>query len=341
MALISVPFDSRWSWREGDLVQETYLGRPCVRSTDGAPVVAKLTGPELTDGAIEVDLLVGAERSFPGVAWRLNGNTYESFFIRPHQSGNPDSVQYTPVFNGVSAWQLYHGTGFWNPIELPIERWFTLRVAFAGDRAEAYIDDMDEPALVFGRLRVPPGPGHLGILPGGAGLRVARFAFDAARPALRGAPPPLEDLPYGTVPGWNVSNIVSEGVAPATVRTWTYLESERSGLANLARIHPLGTTLNTVFARTTLVTQSAGIRAMDLGFSDRAVVYLNGRPVYAGRDDYRSRDYRFLGSIGYWSTLFLPLAQGENELVVAVSESFGGWGLQARFADPTGITFKR
>jgi len=34
---------------------------------------------------------------------------FEHFYIRPHQSGNPDANQYTPVFNGVSAWQLYHG----------------------------------------------------------------------------------------------------------------------------------------------------------------------------------------------------------------------------------------
>ena len=67
------------------------------------------------------------------------------------------------------------------------------------------------------------------------------------------------------------------------------------------------------------------------------------RPHQSGNPDavHRSRDYRFLGSIGYWDTVFLPLAQGDNELVVAVSESFGGWGVQARFQDPTGITFKR
>ena len=46
-----------------------------------------------------------------------------------------------------------------------------------------------------------------------------------------------------------------------------------------------------------------------------------------------TRDYRFLGSIGYWDRLYLPLVPGENELVLAVSENFGGWGLQARLAE--------
>ena len=75
------------------------------------------------------------------------------------------------------------------------------------------------------------------------------------------------------------------------------------------------------------------MRALELGFSDRAVVFLNGRALYRGDDTYRSRDYRFLGSIGYYDTLFLPLVAGANDLVVAVSEDFGGWGVQARLAD--------
>jgi len=317
------------------------LGRPCVRFDNDVPAAIPLGEVELVDGTVQVDVALTGERTFPGLTWRMHGENYESFFVRPHQSGNPDSVQYSPVFNGISAWQLYHGSGFWNEVEIPTERWFTLRVAFAGDRGEAYIDNMFEPALVCSRLRVPIARGHIGLQPGGPGVHFARFSYDAAVPNLRGAPPSVEELEPGTVPGWMVSNIVQEGVSVAVARTWTYLEAEPNGLANLARVHPLGTTLNTVFARTTVVAKAAGTRALDLGFSDRAVVYLNGQPIFAGRDDYRSRDYRFLGSIGYWDTLFLPLVEGDNELVVAVSESFGGWGVMARLRDSGGITFRR
>jgi hypothetical protein len=60
----------------------------------------------------------------------------------------------------------------------------------------------------------------------------------------------------------------------------------------------------------------------------------------AGADDYRSRDYRFLGTIGYFDELYLPLKKGENELIFAVSEDFGGWGIKALFEDPVGIRWK-
>jgi hypothetical protein len=72
---------------------------------------------------------------------------------------------------------------------------------------------------------------------------------------------------------------------------------------------------------------------LEIGFSDRAAVFLNGQALFRGDDSYRTRDYRFLGSIGFWDTVYLPLREGVIELVVAVSEDLGGWGLQARFGE--------
>src|SRR4051812_29049052 len=146
------------------------LERPCVRFDGDAPTEVTVGDVEIVDGTVQVDVAVTGERSFPGLAWRVRGNDYESFFVRPHQSGNPDAVQYTPVFNAVSGWQLYHGTGFWATVDLPTERWFTLRVCFAEDRGEAYIDDLETPVLAFARLRAPVAAGRLAILPGGPGM---------------------------------------------------------------------------------------------------------------------------------------------------------------------------
>lgn len=138
---------------------------------------------------------------------------------------------------------------------------------------------------------------------------------------------------------WDVSKPVVEGTPPTHAEGWEMLHCEPTGLANLARVHPIKGRRNTVFARMAVTSERAAERALHVGFSDRVVVYLNGRPLFRGDDTYRSRDYRFLGSIGYHDTVYLPLRAGANELVVAVSETFGGWGLQARFDDPSGLTF--
>jgi hypothetical protein len=91
-------------------------------------------------------------------------------------------------------------------------------------------------------------------------------------------------------------------------------------------------------ARIHLRAAQAGPRALDLGFSDRAAVFLNGRPVFEGEASYSFDKPRREGLIGYdQARLWLPLQAGDNELAVVVSDSFGGWGLMGRFADPAGL----
>jgi sugar lactone lactonase YvrE len=45
---------------------------------------------------------------------------------------------------------------------------------------------------------------------------------------------------------------------------------------------------------------------------------------------YQQRDPSFLGIIGLFDAVYLPLKQGDNELMLAVFESFGGWGFMCR-----------
>jgi hypothetical protein len=195
---------------------------------------------------------------------------------------------------------------------------------------------------------MPAMAGRVGILIGGPGLSVARFAYSDVAPVFVGDPPPVAPPTPGIVPVWRVSDAFEEpDPAPVELATgaldhhaWTTLEAEASGLVNLSIASGIRDGLNTVWARATISADRAGTRAMRLGFSDRAVVYLNGRALFRGDDSYRSRDYRFLGSIGWWDTVYLPLQAGDNDLAIAVSEDFGGWGVMARFDDLDGIRIR-
>ncbi len=343
----TVPFDSgRWDWGPLEPISTEYLGRRCVRVEDFAPV---FTDVELEDGTIEVDLAVGSERAFHGVVWRAQDvENYESFFVRPHQAGNPDAIQYTPVINDISSWQLYHGPGFWAPISFPIDEWFRIRVAFAGRRAEVYVAATDEPVLEIGELKLPPRPGRIGILVGGAPVHLADFRYERG-PVVFRRPAPAPVVPLeGVVRAWEVSDAFPEeelGPLPAldpglvARRQWTEVVGEPSGLVDLSRVNGVRDSKNTVLARAVVRSAVAQTKLLRFGFSDRAVVYVNGRALYRGDDGYRSRDYRFLGSIGYYDSLHVDLEEGANELVVAVSEDFGGWGVQARFDDLGGLDF--
>jgi hypothetical protein len=282
----------------------------------------------LRDGFVEAELAVPAARSFHGVFWRAHGPHYESFFVRPHQSGNPDAVQYTPAFNGVSSWQLYHGDGFWAPVEIPVGTWFTIRVDFADDVASI---SLDGERILTSRLRIPAAAGRVGVFVGGEGLRVKAF-HSGAGAELAGAEPPPERVEPAAVRTWEISQPFHEDDDVPSQLRWTTVTAEPSGLLDIARVHPVDADGATVLARTHLRAEKAQTVPLDLGFSDRVAVSLNGEPLFRGDATYRSRDYRFLGSIGWFDTIYLPLRAGDNELVVAVSEDFGGWGLQARYS---------
>ena len=341
--------DPAWGWNAGDIRSTEYAGRSCIAFGDEVDLLGLPAGIEITDGVVEIDLAVSGERAFHGVVWRvLDRRNYESFYVRPHQMGNPDACQYNPAYNDVASWQLYHGDGYWAPIRFPIDAWFTIRAVFSGDRLEVFVGDLDVPALES-RLLMPAVRGGVGILIGGPGLFASRFAVDDAAPALHGSGPPAIGAVAGIVPAWSVSDAFAEfgaGDVPSALRadafdgrTWTRLESEPTGLVNLAKVSGVSEGANTVWARTTVRSDRARTVAMPFGFSDRAVVFLNGRALFRGDDSYRSRDYRFLGSIGWYDTVFLPLMAGDNDLAIAVSEDFGGWGVKACVYDLEGIRF--
>ena len=347
---VTVPFDSgRWKWEAVESRVEDHLGRKSLYLKGG---IATVADTHFLNGWIEFDLALPDDRGFMGGVWRVQDTkNYEEFYLRPHQSGNPDATQYTPVINGLPGWQLYHGGRYTVPVTYKYEEWTHVKILFAGDLAEIYIGDMETPVLFVNGLKRRPEAGRVGVSAADfAPAHFANFSYTISdSPPIQGVPGPPEFVPVGVISSWSVSDVLRESTLEkkmslshedVAARSWTRLETERSGLANLARVHGIDLWRNTVFVKKVIVSSQEQTRRLDFGFSDRVRVYLNGRLLFRGDDTYRSRDYRFLGSIGYFDSLFLPLVKGENELLLAVSEDGGGWGIQARLEDLAGLTLQ-
>jgi len=352
-----VPFDSgRWRWSAGTHRVESYLGRQSLYLEHG---IASVAGVNFINGSIEFDMAFSADRGFMGAIWRVQDTKdYEEFYLRPHQSGNPDASQYTPVFHGIEGWQLYHGERYSVPLVHRFNEWTHVKVVFSGAQADIYIDDMENPVLFVDGLKRGVEAGSIGVNAGDfAPAHFSNFSFTVAdSPALKGKAGRPAPAPAFTLPSWAVSDAFPESALDAAAgkgegteplarglvaaRRWTRLAAEPSGLTDLARVQGLDAGNNTVLVKAVLVSSREQVKRFDFGFCDRVRVYLNGRLLFRGDDTPRSRDYRFLGSIGYFDALYLPLAQGENEIVMAISEDVGGWGVQAKLEDFSGIRLK-
>lgn len=343
----TIGFDSnRWQIDAKESRVEEYLGRQSLLLKGG---LALIKDSKFLNGVIEFDIAFSPERTFVGAVWRVQdkGN-YEEFYFRPHQSGNPDANQYTPVFNDNAGWQLYYGEDFSAPVRYRFNEWMRVKIVVAGKQAEVYIMDMETPALFVPELKRAPAAGQVGLSAGNfAPAHYSNFSFIALdAPLLKGQAQPRKPAPKGVVMSWSVSSGFPEknlqgkfqlSEADKAGLTWKELKCEATGIANLSRLLELNEQSNTTFARVIIDSEREQIKEIKFGFSDRVRVYLNDRLLYSGRDAFLARDYRFLGTVGLWDAIYLPLQKGRNELWLAVSENFGGWGVIAAMEDREGV----
>lgn len=325
-------------WTMGNAKVVEHLGRTSLMG------FAYLEGVEFTDGVIEVDVAVpdNDARSYPGIVFRVQSERdYERLYLRPHRAPlYPDAIQYTPVLNGIAGWQLYNGDGSTAAASVPSGEWIRLRLEVAGSQARLYLGEADEPALVVDDLKHGVSTGSVGVMgPTDGTAYFSNFSyridddleFDRAT---------LAETPPGTITEWDVSQPFPLGGVdlerPPSAQQgltieWRAAEAEPSGLVDVARhTGRISREPDCVFARTIVRSGDEEVMRLEFGYSDAVSVFLNGELLFTGTSAYTQRDPSFLGIIGFFDAVYLPLVEGENELSLIVTESFGGWGFMCR-----------
>lgn len=354
---LTVPSDSpRWDLQQEAKVTD-YLGRKCLMMNGGAAVLKDF---EMRDGVLDVDVATSAKRGFFGFDVRIDkdGMNYEEIYLRPHKSGLPDAIQYTPVLNTGRNWQLYNGPGFTGPVDIPKDEWFHLRLELTGAQAKLYVKDMAQPALVMNDLKSGAQKGQIAlfVLTGTTYFSNFQVRTTPDAPWERHLPP----MPPNTLTHWSISPAY-DGLArnleePLTTPEsdaiqWQDVEAEPPGFVVLYRYrqapHPVVTFqgdfskrldpqpgMKVLYARTTINSDRDRVKKLEIGYSDDVSVFLNGKILYRGRSAQGFRDPGFLGIVNPENdAIFLPLQKGSNELVLAVSELGGGWGFICRLSE--------
>jgi sugar lactone lactonase YvrE len=333
-----ISFDSgRWQLGPGSRVEE-FLGRKALTLTG----IAMLKDAEFENGIVEVDLAFKEGTVFPTIVFRAQDNAnHEEFYVRPHKSDQPDALQYSPVFNGLSAWQLYYGDGYTNAWNLPKNEWIHLKLEIARTQARAYIGGGEGPALVINDLKRGRSKGGLGLkVTGPAGLAYFSDFKYRSDDSLSFDPPVKTETPLGMITEWELSqsfpyNLLDRKTYPpqdllAKVE-WKSVTSEPSGVVNVARYAQKGPVVpGIVLAKTTIQADKEKSMELQFGYSDIVGIFLNGRLFFHGSNVYQSRDPFFQGRVGLFDSVFLPLNKGGNELLLLLAESMGGWGFMCR-----------
>ena len=338
------PDSPDWRFTGDQISVDRIGGRSAMKIRSGT---AFLHGVDLENGIIEFDVFMSGERAFVYLMFRgQSDQDYEDLYLRPHKSGLPDALQYSPVFQRRSAWQLYHGSTGTAAAVLPANEWTSVRVELAGPKATVWIGDSDDPALTIDELGHEPAAGWIafrGFVPATSPAEYAAYfsnlrvlTTEATVPAARTTTKP----PDGSITRWRVSPAFDAAPGPVTAvpenldrDDWSTPPMQANGVFEFLRSRPVpeGSRHWAVVAEATLRSARSQTCAMHLGYSDEITLSLNERLILYQDASYRFDDRRQDGVMHPDQVIaYLPLNEGDNNVRAVVADRFGGWGLSAR-----------
>jgi hypothetical protein len=324
--------------------------------------LALVKGSEFTDGTLTVDVFIqlgqgtGQGREFGGLIWHAQDfDNFELTQYRNIQSGSPYAMHYYPYYNGTPTLQLYYGDGHTGSMNLTYNEWTPMKVVISGDQADIYLTDMETPVIFVDDLKQTQKNGRVGIF-GNFGVDDTTVAFSNFSYERASTPPTLIGTPHEFTPNpnvvqeWAVSNVFSAAdiagkmmmteadKANYTWTNWSAVKGRDNGILDLSELYKvIPGQANTAIAKVIVRSEREQVKAFSFGFNDNIQLYFNGKLLYTASDVFGSRDYRFLGTVGAFDTVYLPLRKGDNELWLAVTELFAGWGLIGEFENFDGI----
>ena len=296
---------------------------------------AIVKGQNFSNGTIEVDVYATQLRGFAGIIFRKQDGTMEEAYMRMHKSAQVDAVQYAPTYNGELTWQLYRE--YQAQLRFKNTGWNRLRLEIANEELDVFVND--EKVLHIDRMETDHRVGELGLF----ALFNSRFSN------FRYTPKEVQSsIGKKTTPAAN-PNIITEwqltAAKPFSAQALNFKESENaetikvqtevSGLLpiskHLKRASSGQFERNQEFytvASTTIVTDQDQTQKFSFDYSDKIMVYLNGKLLYHGNNAFRSKGPQYQGHIDINANkLFLDLKKGENSLHCIVIDKANGWGI--------------
>jgi hypothetical protein len=324
--------------RAGDVKRAPFGGRPALWLRNNTAAIRADT--KLLDGTIEFDVLPMDAGDFFGVEFRRQRYGFqENVYFRVRDTVDFNALQYAPRINRSSTWQLY--PEFNTAIAFPRNQWTHVRMEVVGVTLAIHLNGDPSPALRVERLRGEFGVGDVAFWARVNG-RPTEWAAAVANVVITPRPPtggPRRSVAPpspGILAAWELSAPIPADSLPLQVvpdlSGWRPVEVEEGGLVNLNRVLGPGPGRWTAVARTTLRAAARVSIPLMLGYSDDVVVFLDGQPVYHGRNGWGSRYPGFLGLLQTgFETIHLTLRPGGNELLLAITDDLRfGWGFAAR-----------
>ena len=296
---------------------------------------ATVKNQKFTNGTIEVDVHANSIRSFAGITFRKQKENMEEVYMRLHKSNQVDAIQYTPIFNNESNWQLFRE--YQARVFFKNTGWNTLRIEVNNKSAEVFVND--EKVMSINHLITDNSAGEIGLF-ALFNNRFSNFRFtpkDAMENSETGDNNPIDP---NIITQWEITKAkpykgMELHLDDFLKEKYTTVTTEESGLLPISK-HIKKTSSGNfgqnredyIIAATTIYSDSSETRLFSFDYSDKIIVYLNGKAIFRGNNSFRAKGVQYMGHMGVdVNKLYLPLEKGENKLQCVVIDKANGWGL--------------
>lgn len=291
-----------------------------------------------TNGTIEVDVYANSIRSFAGITFRKQNDNMEEVYMRMHKSSQADAVQYTPIFNNESNWQLYRE--YQANVAFKNTGWNTLRLDVNNNSAEVFVND--KKVLTIDQLRTDSNEGEIGLFT----LFSNRFSnFRVTHKEAVGEPKIGENSPVNPniITQWEITNAKAYNEPEFHFddilnEKFMTVKTEDSGLLPFSKYIKRSTSGDFeeneeeyTVASTTIQADSSETRIFSFDYSDKIIVYLNGKAIFKGNNAFLAKGVQHMGHMDInTNKLYLTLEKGENIIHCLVIDKANGWGIMAK-----------
>lgn len=360
---VNIPMEAAyWTFDSSQVEFSTHRSVKAVRGKNKTPYQIFLNDHQFTDGTIEFDVeLLGV--GFPGINFRMSADRKngENVYIRAFGPVPPElrtTLQYAPIVDGVSMWDLYddyqtgaviHQSG-WNHVKLVV----------SGRQMRVYVNDMSRPSLQISHLDASTDRGGISL---SGNVIYANLRIEPATPVKQSLQDDDNlvaadtrylrhwhvngaiDLPFGKEPVFPLPSMYGTRNTtdiPDSTANWIPIQADRRAMVNLSTRY--GGVPNDgrrlAWLKTTLYSDLDQQKTLQLGFSDEVWMLVNGQIVYVDKNYFGTPNAKNEGRCTLENaSVPLALKAGKNEILVGVAHYLYGWGLIARLADTSGIRF--
>lgn len=293
---------------------------------------------KFVNGTIEVEVYANTIRSFAGITFRRQNNNMEEVYMRMHKSNQVDAVQYTPIFNNESNWQLFREKQA--RVSFKKTGWNSLRIEVKNQSAEVFVND--KKVMTIDKLRTEHNTGEIGLFALFSN-RFSNFRFTPKDTVEDDKKDSIVVVDPAIITKWKITKSKPYKVKEVEFENflkeeYIAVETEATGLLPISKHIKKSSFGNFeqneedyIIASTTIHSDNDETKLFSFDYSDRIIVYLNGKAVFKGNNAFRAKGIQYMGHINInTNKLYLPLQKGINKIHCVVIDKANGWGLIAK-----------